>query len=166
MTTSFNKWIPFCGANTKEKVGELDATGRTDVYTWRASYLPALNVDSQFVQDPDQDFSILRFGLHEWAKLKKYLLKDFYVLTPWHEKNDRAGFTAYSFVDDDEKRGAILAFRMEDCEDDTLTVTLPFVDGTWKLTDEDTGDTWTTDGTLTLTFAEKRSARLIWVEKE
>jgi hypothetical protein len=26
MTTSFNKWIPFCGANTKEKVGELDAT--------------------------------------------------------------------------------------------------------------------------------------------
>jgi hypothetical protein len=69
-------------------------------------------------------------------------------------------------VDDDEKRGAILAFRMEDCEDDTLTVTLPFVDGIWKLTDEDTGDTWTTDGTLTLTFAEKRSARLIWVEKE
>jgi alpha-galactosidase len=165
MTWGFNQWIPYCGANTKEKVGELDLTGRTDVYTWRASYLASLNIDSQFVQDPDQDFSILRFGLHEWAKLKKYLLKDFYVLTPWHEKNDRAGFTAYSFVDDDEKRGAILAFRMEDCEDDTLTVTLPFVDGTWKLTDEDTGDTWTTEGELTLTFAKKRSSKLIWVEK-
>ncbi|MBE6711005.1 MAG: hypothetical protein E7579_07790 [Ruminococcaceae bacterium] len=172
MTTGFNKWIPFCGANTKEKVGELDATGRTDVYTWRASYLPALNVDSQFTQDPDQDFSILRFGLHEWAKLKKYLLKDFYVLTPWHDKNDRAGFTAYAFVDEDEQRGAVLAFRMEDCEDDTLTVKLPFADSdgdchcSWKLTDEDTGETWTTDGEMTLTFAEKREARLIWVEKE
>ncbi|MBO4930798.1 MAG: alpha-galactosidase, partial [Clostridia bacterium] len=172
MTTGFNKWIPFCGANTKEKVGELDATGRTDVYTWRASYLPALNVDSQFTQDPDQDFSILRFGLHEWAKLKKYLLKDFYVLTPWHDKNDRAGFTAYAFVDEDEQRGAVLAFRMEDCEDDTLTVKLPFADSDgdcpcrWKLTDEDTGETWTTDGEMTLTFAEKREARLIWVEKE
>ncbi len=166
MTTSFNKWIPFCGANTKEKVGELDATGRTDVYTWRASYLPALNVDSQFTQDPDQDFSILRFGLHEWAKVKKYLLKDFYVLTPWHDKNDRTDFTAYAFVDDDEKRGVMLAFRMEDCEEDTLTVKLPFADGTWKLTDEDTGEMWTTEGTMTLTFAQKRSARLIWVEKE
>ena len=72
MTTSFNRWVPFCGANTKEKAYELDPTGRTDVYTWRASYLPALNVDSQFTQDPDQDFDMLRFGLNEWKQVRPF----------------------------------------------------------------------------------------------
>ncbi len=65
MTTAFNKWIPFCGANTKEKKEQLALTGDSDPYIWRASYLPILNVDSQFTQDPDQDFGVLRFGLDE-----------------------------------------------------------------------------------------------------
>ncbi|MGN1345860.1 MAG: alpha-galactosidase [Eubacteriales bacterium] len=165
MTTSFNRWIPFCGANTKEKVGELDPTGRSDVYTWRASYLPALNVDSQFVQDPNQDFSILRFGLNEWAKVKPYLLKEFYVLTPWHDKNDREGFTAFSYYDDDNARGVLLLFRMEDCEADTLTVRLPYVKGSCRLTDEDSGESWTEEGSaLSFRLPEKRSSRLIWIE--
>ncbi len=128
MTTSFNKWVPFCGANTKEKAGELDATGRSDVYTWRASYLPALNVDSQFTQDPDQDFSILRFGLEEWAKVKPYLLKEFYVLTPWHDKTQKDGFTAYCFWDAEEEKGVLFLFRMEECEEDILKVSLPIAE--------------------------------------
>lgn len=53
MTASFNKWIPFCGANTKEKAEQLAPTGTSDPYVWRASYLPVLNVESQFVQDAD-----------------------------------------------------------------------------------------------------------------
>jgi len=171
MTWGFNKWIPFCGANTKEKVGELDATGRSDVYTWRASYLPALNVDSQFVMDPDQDFGILRFGLKEWKKVNPYLLKDFYVLTPWHEPKDRSGFTAYSFHDSETERGLILMFRMEDCEEDTLTVSVPYAeaDGTYRLTDEDTGETMVVSGGdldgISFRLGEKRSARLVWIEK-
>ena len=60
MTTSFNKWIPFCGANSKEKLSELAPVGVSDTYVWRASYLPTLNVDSQFVCDKEQDFSVFR----------------------------------------------------------------------------------------------------------
>lgn len=166
MSWGFNKWIPFCGANTKEKVGQLDAKGRTDPYTWRVSYLPALNVDSQFVQDKEQDFSILRFGLNEWKKLNKYLLCDFYTLTPWHSKDEKDGFTAFAYVDDSEKRGIILAFRQEDCEDDTLNVKLPFADKI-TFTDEDTGETWTSEnGDTSFKMNEKRTARLIWVDFE
>ena len=167
MTTSFNKWVPFCGANTKEKVGQVDLTGKSDKYIWRASYLPVLNVDSQYVQDPDQDFDNLRFGLAEWKKVSGYMMKDFYPLTEWHDHTYRAGFTAYSFVDPAEDRGFVMAFRMEDCGEDTLTLTLPYaVDGTWRLTDEDTGVFYdVTDGKVTLTFAQSRTARLLWAEK-
>ncbi|MBQ8641742.1 MAG: alpha-galactosidase [Clostridia bacterium] len=167
MTTSFNKWVPFCGANTKEKVGQVDLTGRSDRYIWRASYLPVLNVDSQYVQDPDQDFDNLRFGLAEWKKVSSYMMKDFYPLTEWHDNTYRAGFTAYSFVDPAADSGYVMAFRMEDCPEDTLTLTLPYAgNDTWRLTDEDTGEAYDVqNGKVTLTFAQPRTARLLWVEK-
>ncbi|MBQ8332788.1 MAG: alpha-galactosidase [Clostridia bacterium] len=167
MSWGFNQWIPYCGANTKEKIGELDLTGRSDVYTWRASYLPALNVDSQFTQDPDQDFSILRFGLDEWRKVNPYLLKDFYPLTGWHHRDDKAGFTAFGYHDPDTDKGLLLLFRMEDCESDTLELTIPWMDGaSFRFTDEDTGDTWTADSAdMVFQLADKRTSRLVWVEK-
>ena len=174
MTTAFNKWIPFCGANTKEKIYELDATGVSDPYVWRASYLPSLNVDSQFVQDPDQDFGVLRFGLKEWKRVAPYLLKEYYVLTAWHFWEDTTGFTAFSYYDPDQKKGVLLAFRQERCAQCELCVTLPYVKkGTvCVLTDEDTGEVCRVSGEtmenagLTLSFGQPRMARLLWVSVE
>ncbi|NLO36219.1 MAG: hypothetical protein GX112_07690 [Clostridiaceae bacterium] len=174
MTTSFNTWIPFCGANTREKETQLALTGRSDTYTWRASYLPALNVDAQFVQDPDQDFGLLRFGLGEWKKISPYLLKDFYVLTPWHSQEDTSSFTAFSFYNDDEERGALLLFRMEECSEDHLTVRLPYAEenSIYLLTDEDSGETVTGEGRRlkqdgqTFLLLQPRTARLIWVASQ
>lgn len=139
MTTSFNKWIPFCGANTKEKLQQLDPTGVSDVYVWRASYLPALNVDSQFVQAEDQNFDILRFGLREWKKVSPYLLKDFYTLTPWHSEEDKTDFTAYSYFDEEKKKGVLFVFRQEECARDTILLKFPFLKRGEKciLTNED-----------------------------
>ncbi len=174
MTTSFNKWIPFCGANTKEKESQLALTGTSDVYTWRASYLPALNVDSQFVQDESQDFDMLRFGLREWKRVAPFMLKDFYVHTPWHCPEDKSGFTAYSFFDSKTERGALLLFRMEDCPENNLTVRLPYAQDTitYTLTDEDSKETVTLSGNklkkegCVFALKERRSARIVWVEAQ
>lgn len=168
MTTAFNKWIPFCGANTKEKVSELALTGVSDPYVWRASYLPSLNVDSQFVQDPDQDFGMLRFGLKEWKTVAPYMLKDFYTLTPWHKEKDVTDFTAFAYVDPETERGVLLAFRQERCKRDTLHLRLPFVEGgeQWSLTDADSQQTIQLDAQdLSLTFADVRTARLLYLKK-
>lgn len=173
MTTAFNLWIPFCGANTKEKQGQLALTGVSDPYVWRASYLASLNVDSQFVQDPQQDFGILRFGLREWQSIRKYLLKDLYVLTPWHDECDRTGFTAYSYYDEEAGEGILLAFRMEDCRFDTYPLRLPYArdEKTYTLTDADTGESLTPDGRMLRTqglnpiLKRPRTARL-WYLKE
>ena len=169
MTTAFNRWIPFCGANTKEKLSQLAPTGVSDVYVWRASYLPALNVDSQFVQDPGQDFSVLRNGLHEWKKVNPYLLKDFYVLTPWHSEEDKSGFTAFCFFDPEQEKGVLFLFRMEECAQDTLTVRLPFAGkgASYLLTDEDSGAQEVLSGeTHDFVLDTPRTARLVWIERK
>lgn len=171
MTTTFNRWIPFCGANTKEKEGQLSPTGKSDPYVWRASYLPILNVDSQFTQDPDQDFDMLRFGLREWKKVSPWLLKDFYVHTPWHSEHDRSNFTAYSFYDEEQGRGVLFLFRMENCPLDFINVKFPYAkaDRNYTLRDEDTKEESIIDGRkassegVRFLLAEKRMARLIWV---
>ncbi len=167
MTTSFNRWIPFCGANTKEKKEQLALTGVSDPYVWRASYLPALNVDSQFTQDPDQDFDILRFGLLEWAQVKHYLLKEFYVLTPWHSEAEKNAFTAYSFFDPESEEGVLLAFRGEDCEQSDLSLSLPFAQGEgYILTDADSGEKVTVKDGFKLHFDHPRQARLLFVKRK
>ncbi|MBP3388510.1 MAG: alpha-galactosidase [Clostridia bacterium] len=167
MTTTFNKWIPFCGANTKEKKEQLALTGISDAYVWRASYLASLNVDSQFVQDPDQDFDMLRFGLKEWKKVAPFLLKEFYTLTPWHKELDTSDFTAYCFYDPEIEKGVMLAFRQENCARATLPVSLPFAkEGErYSLTDEDSGESHITDGKDELFFAAPRTARLLWIAR-
>ncbi|MFA7673510.1 MAG: alpha-galactosidase [Clostridia bacterium] len=173
MTSSFNKWVPFCGAITKEKAKQLDARGISDKYVWRCSYLPILNVDTQFVQDPNQDFDILRFGINEWDTLKKYTLCDFYVHTPWHNKLDKKGFTAFSFYDPDTEKGILETFRMEECEDDKLTVKLTYAKegGKYLLKDADTDTVAEASGAdlakgITLTLPEKRTAKLIYIERK
>lgn len=93
------------------KSRQLDAEGKSDLYIWRASYLPVLNVDSQFVQQPEQNFEVMRIGIKEWKKISPYLLKDFYTLTPWHGGEDTTGMTAYSFYDEDAGKGILLAFQ-------------------------------------------------------
>ena len=167
MTTSFNKWIPFCGANTREKRNALGPRGVSDPYVWRCSYLPALNIDSQYFFAEEKDFDNLRFGLKEWKRLSPYLLKDFYVHTDWHSQYEKDGFTAYSFIDPDTGRGALLAFRMEECAEDTLTLQLPYgKEASLRLTDEDSGDVMTLSAgePVTLVMPEPRTARLLWVE--
>lgn len=167
MTTAFNRWVPMCGANNKEKPDQLSPTGVLDHYVWRASYLPILNVDSQFVQDPEQDFDLLRWGLNEWKRICPYLLKDFYVLTPWHPETETTGFTAFAFFDPEASSGVLLAFRQEKCPEEAVTLPLPFAgEGeAFALQDEDTGETTQTGRQgISLRFEKPRQARLLWIK--
>ncbi len=167
MTTSFNKWIPFCGANTKEKQSQLAATGDSDPYVWRASYLASLNVDSQFVYDESQNFDMLRFGLKEWKKVSPYLLTEFYTLTPWHTESDNTDFTAFCYYDAEKESGVIFAFRQEYCCRETLNISLPFADerDRYIVTDEDTQKKITISRNIILKFDAPRTSKLLWLKK-
>lgn len=166
MTSSFCKWIPFCGANTKEKATELALDGCSDAYVWRASYLPVLNVDSQFVYAKEGSFDILRFGLKEWKRVAPFLLKEFYPLTPWHAEKQTDGFTAFCYFDPEREEGALFAFRQETCEQELLHITLPFAgESAYVLTDEDTKETLQAKSEIGIRLPNVRSAKLFWLKK-
>lgn len=171
MSSSFNKWIPFNGATHLEKNQGLECLqdGLCDVYTWRASYLPIMNIfGGRFTQDENYDFDTLRFGLSEWNRLNKYLTKDFYPLTKWKKKTDRTGFTAHCYMDPDTNEGILLAFRMEDCEQTELVLSLPFVEKgeIYACTDEDNGNVFNLEnGELKLYFDAPRTSKLLWIKK-
>ena len=76
--------------------------------------------------------------------MKPYLLKDFYVHTPWHARTEMADFTALSYFDPEKREGVLL-------------------------TDEDTGESLEISGQqmktqgMTLYFRDRRMSRLLWV---
>lgn len=168
MTTSFNKWIPFCGANTVEKTHECNLTGVSDEYVWRASYLPVLNIQSQFVCDENQNFDLMRWGIDEWKRISPFLLKEFYPLTMWHSEKNTYDFTVHCYYDPEQEQGIILAFRQENCVRDSITVSLPFAEESnrYVIKDEDSGEEKIVNKNITLFLGERRSAKLLWINKE
>ena len=106
-------------------------------------------------------------GLDEWEKVKSYLLKEFYVLTPWHTEKDRNAFTAYSFFDPQSETGVLLAFRQESCVPSTLPISLPFAEGeAYVLTDTDTGEERTANGAFEIFFEKPREAKLFYIRRK
>jgi len=170
MTTSFNKWIPFCGAASVEQNEQLANDGKRDVYIFRASYTPVFHVSAQWVQDPDTDFDMLRFGSNEWDSVKEFLLKDFYVLTEWKPESDRTGWTSYMYHDPETDSGVLFAFRMEECETPSCTVSLTMLnpEKDYEFSDADKGIIGCFSGSdlingYTLTHDKPRSASLIFI---
>jgi len=170
MTTSFNKWIPFCGAASVEQDEQLANDGKRDVYIFRASYTPAFHISAQWVQDPDTDFDMLRFGINEWNSVKEYLLKDFYTLTDWKPESDKTGWTSYMYHDPETDSGVLFAFRMEECENPSCVVSLKMLnpEKNYELRDAIKGVIGCFSGEdlingYTLTHEKPRSSSLIFI---
>ena len=170
MTSSFNRWIPFCGSNTREQAGQVDMKGKTDRYIWRASYLPVLNMSIQYLHDETIDFDVLRAGFEEWKTVREYLLGDLYLHTPWRAPADVSGFVAYSYVIEDGRRACLFLFRQERCGEEFFRFTPPYAEAgaDYVLRDADTGETSSFRGGDKLSFrlSSPRSSRLVFLERE
>lgn len=168
MGTAFNRWVPFHGAACVEQETELAVDGKRDVYIFRASYNPILNLSAQWVQDPNTDFELIRFGLREWGTVKDYLLKDFYLLTPWNEPGDKTHWTSYIYFDPEKDSGVMFAFRMEEAAECSCTHQLTMLnpEQIYELSDADNGVMERFKGSelakgYTVTHPQPRSAALI-----
>ncbi len=171
MTSTLPYWIPFHGSNNKETKGELDPpSGKgNDFYISRASYLPAAwHIGGQVTQNPELDLKLMRDVMKEWRSLSDLLLKDLYVLTPWHAEDDLKGWTAFAYHDPETDEAAVLAFRQDECEEADYILKLPFADPakTYAIRDEDSGKVWESKGSelrdgVKATLPEKRSS-LLW----
>ena len=149
MTSTFNKWIPFCGANTKESVNELEAgaAGGSSFYVTRASWLPVYNMTEVWTHDVDLDYDRVRATYYEWQRFRHLLLKDFYVLSPWHSIQDNSGWTVFAWHDREKDETLIQAFRQETCPEAEFIARLPFLqkDRRYRLEDLGCGEISKTD---------------------
>lgn len=121
MTNRVCSWIPFNGTVAKDSATLTD--NRVDIYTLRASYMAIYNPQANYYLERDTiDWDLYRQGMNEFNQMKKYLLKDFYALTPDHSTSDDTKWTAYEFFDEKTDSGLIQAFRQTECPDKTLTI--------------------------------------------
>jgi alpha-galactosidase len=170
MGTAFNRWVPFHGAACVEQSEQLAVNGKRDVYIFRASYNPILNLSAQWVQDPNTDFELIRFGIREWGTVKDYLLKDFYLLTPWNGPEDKTHWTSYVYFDPEKDSGVFFAFRMEEAAEVSCLHRLTMLNPgrTYELRDADKGVIGMFKGSelaagYTVTHPLPRSAALIYI---
>lgn len=176
MTSSFNRWIPFHGANTKESQDELAAglAGGSTSYITRASWLPVYNISEVFTHDVDLDYDRLRATFGEWKKYNHLLIKDFHPLTPWHRHDDDSNWTVFVWHDRKSGEGVLQAFRQETCPEPEYTAFLKFLNPSkgYSLTNEDTGETMIRTGAslategLTISLPEPKSSAIWHILKE
>ena len=145
MTTSYCRWIPFHGANTKESADELapGMAGGSTFYITRASWLPVYNISEVFTHDVDMDYDRLRATFGEWKRFNHLLVKDMYPLTPWHRPEDDSNWTAIAWHDRETGEAVLQAFRQETCQEPEYTAFLKFLDPArnYKVTNVDTAET-------------------------
>jgi alpha-galactosidase len=172
MTTSFDRWIPFCGNIAVEQAEQLTFDQHVDTYVLRASYGPVINLGFQYVQRPELDSEIVRKGLVEWDTVKDYFLKDFYVLTPWNAHEETTHWTSYMFFDSEKGEGAVFAFRMERTEDESIVLQLKGLEPmkNYELIDADRGTLGIKSGGewsrgLNVKREQKRTAVLIYIKE-
>ena len=89
-----------------------------------------------------------------------------YILTDWHPEKDMTDWTVICYFSKEKGEGVITAFRMEECEKDSFTVSLSFTQGEkYRLTDADTGKETVTDELYALNLGKKRSSALVFIKK-
>ena len=174
MSASFNQWIPFHGAATKETAGQVDPSvgAGSDAYIYRASYLPVLNYSEAYLHNPELDFDRMRRYIGEWESIRHLLIREFYVLTPWHARDNRTNWTAFAYDAPDLGESILLAFRMECCKDESCKVYLVYADpdAEYELGDADSGTRQILSGRelrdgLMLTLNQPRTSLLYRIRK-
>ncbi len=139
MTTRLMKWIPFTGAMAKETTSQL-GNGVMDVYALRSSYLCHYAYQGAFFTEPDSVYwDEMKQCTAEWQRVAPYMLKDFYVLTPYRDVDQTDSWTVYEYFDGESNGGVIQAFRQQTSAERTYMVKLKGVDPDkyYTLRDED-----------------------------
>lgn len=127
ITPKLNRWLPYNGAVAKDGTSLVDNT--CDMYALRASYLCVYEPAANFWCDRDTiDWDSYRRGLAEWKEINKYLLKDFYTLTPFQSTSDDKSWTAYMYWDEKSDSGVVQAFRKPKCDIGEIAVKLKGLD--------------------------------------
>jgi len=123
-TYSLSKWLPYSGVPSNESGSQL-TQGDTGLYSSRASYMAHTYFNVRWKTDEKIiPWDTLLQVQREYDEIKGYLLKDYYSLTPYTGINNDKAWSSYMFVDKENNKAVVQAFRQEHCADDQIKVQL------------------------------------------
>ncbi|MHB8956159.1 MAG: alpha-galactosidase [Pirellulaceae bacterium] len=159
-TYGLSLWSPYHGTGAP----------LSDDYTMRSSFAPAYRVGVD-ADNPNTDWEQLRRTVRDFRQVEKYLLGDFYPLTPYSQATDV--WMAWQFDRPELGEGLVQAFRREENNEPSVSFRLRGLeaDAEYTITDLDSGAVHNALGRelaetgLAVTAAESPSAILLLYRK-
>lgn len=110
-TWSLSRWLPFTGMSIDEKEYECDYKNTSiDAYSTRASFSSCFTLSGAF-SDENYPYEALRKAIDENKRFAKYILKDYYALTPYCDITNQTDWQAYMFFDREKDSAVLVVFR-------------------------------------------------------
>ena len=159
-TYGLSMWVPFYGTGILTN----------NAYDMRSAMCPIFGMGGD-IHKNDINWELGRTLEKEWRRLSRCMLGDYYPLTPY--SLDKNAWIAWQFDLPESGEGSVVAFRRDDCNEDTLVVKLAGLDpkAKYTLTNTDTktpetmtGKALMTDG-LRVTISTKPGSAVVEYQK-
>lgn len=155
-TYGLSLWVPYYGSGL----------GASDPYWFRSCIFPASRVGWD-TRKKDLDYPLLRRMVAEFRRVERYLLGDYYPLTPY--SMEKKAWIAWQFDRPEVGEGMVQAFRREDCAEESRALELGGLDrgAAYAVESLDTGKTQEMsgrdlmEGGLRVTIAERPGSALL-----
>lgn len=108
-------WIPYFGSGM----------GLNDVYWFRSCVFPASRIGCD-TRDPALDYELIRRMIAECRLVQRYMLGDYYPLTPY--SLDSEAWAAWQFNVPELGEGVVQVFRRSECPTETVALRLRGLD--------------------------------------
>ena len=157
--SNISRWLPYSGCTTKVK---------RDTYNIRSSYSSSFGAayyNAIFQSMDEEDFAWAKQTAEEYLAIRRYFSCNFY--NHGTATFDQTAWAIWQYHDEESGKGIVMAFRREQSPFSQATVTLKGVKegATLSISDRDTGATFQSGSTVTITLPQKRSC-LVWEYEE
>ncbi len=122
-THALSKWLPINGLTINEY-----KNNQVSKYFARCSYNPIMSYSLGFSKNKNLDWDVVLQTQKEFEEISKYLIKDYYPLTPYHKTTDNKNIEVFEFFDSELNEGVIEAYRQDNCEYNKVQVCLQGLD--------------------------------------
>ncbi len=147
--TNISKFLPVTGCSTKKKM---------DIYAARSTYSASWGFSAfgTVIQTiTDDEIKWLANVIEEYKSIRKYFLCHFHNFGS--DKFDQSAWVIWQYHDNKNDEGIVMAFRRKDSPNDSASITLKELEGTYKFTNFDTKETFENGADFKIVLPEKYS---------
>ena len=153
--TGISHYLPYNGCTTKTK-SDLYAVRSSYSSSWGGAFYSAI-----FQGMDEKDLLFVKKCVDEYRSIRAYFSMDFY--NHGSDVPDESAWAIWQYHDPDCDCGIVMAFRRSRSPFSEASISLrgKVCEGSYRVTNCDTGETFLSDGTLKILLPEKRSSVIL-----